>query len=272
MVLMNNLVGKRVYNQSSYAPSQGTNNAQGYINREINKPDAPQAPQGTQGLYGGVSTFGNDGQSDTRSGIAQQALQSRMGSSLQADPNQTRKTPLATASVPTAVNAIKTALPSIKITPVGKLKLPFNFKYAQGVLEEKRTADAAILKLQQQRQAENRAYMQSILEGAEGYDDTQMESLNDAAGRGVAFSSGYGLKVANDATNYNRFLSQLNTEESDNINEATSGSAAVNNAYKSALAKYANQAGYEFDQKAGTMNKKTVKRAAAVKAANKKKK
>ena len=244
MVLMNNLVGKRVYNQSSFAPSQGTNDPQGYINREINKPQAPNAPQGTQGIYGGVTSFGNDGQSDTRSGMAQRALQ--------ANPQQFKGTPLPTASKPTAVSAIKTGLPQIKISPVGKLKLPFNFKYAQGVLEEKRIADAAVLKLQQKRQAESRAYMSSLREGAEAYDDSQEDMLNDFSGRGVAFSSGYGKEVSDSANKYNQFLGDLNLSESDSANNATSGRATISDSFKAALSKYANQAGYDLDSKAGT--------------------
>ena len=63
--------GRKVYGQGSYAPTRGqvsAAGAQGYLQREINKPKK---------LYPGVSTFGNDGQSDTRSGIVAQALARR---------------------------------------------------------------------------------------------------------------------------------------------------------------------------------------------------
>lgn len=93
------LVGKTVYRGSSYAPTRGQNNPQGYINRELNGPNwKPDKVAGTnygqlvssaaharnlarrginnkkQGPFGGVSQFGFTGRSETRSGLAKQAL------------------------------------------------------------------------------------------------------------------------------------------------------------------------------------------------------
>lgn len=60
------LVGKTIYRGSSYAPTRGQNNPQGYINRGLNNKK--------QGPFGGVSRFGSTGRSETRSGLAKQAL------------------------------------------------------------------------------------------------------------------------------------------------------------------------------------------------------
>ena len=55
--------GKKVYAQGSFAPTRGTVDPQGYIQRELAKQQS-------------VSSIGRyDGQSDTRSGLAQAALQ-----------------------------------------------------------------------------------------------------------------------------------------------------------------------------------------------------
>ena len=255
MVLMNNLVGKQVYNNASYAPSQGTNEPQGYINRGVhqasqNNQGQGNQGQGNQGNYGGVSTIGNDGQSDTRSGLAQQALQGR----LQQGGMQQQGTPSNTS--PTVANGLGSNLPQIQISPIGELKLPFNFKYAQAVLGEKQTADSAILKLQQSRQADLAQYMTSLRESAGDYDDTRLDSLNDASSRGVSFSSGYGKRIGSDATNYNNLLSALNSQETGSAQGATSQRAAINDAFKAALSRYANQAGFDLDQNAGTYHLK----------------
>lgn len=256
MVLMNNLVGKTIYNNGSYVPNQGTNDPTGYINRSVRQ-------QGNQGIYGGVSTFGNDGQSDTRSGLAASALQRSIYAK---DP-----APIKQRQSITTPTALPSNLPQVTVSALGELKLPFNFKYAENTLNEKKQADAAILKLQQQRQQELREYMTNLTNAGRDYDDQRLRSLNQAASGGTAFSSAYGKRIGDDATNYNNLLSELQARESESGQQATAQRAAINDAFKSALSLYANQAGFELDQKAGTWNLKK-KPAKKKKAAPKKKK
>lgn len=69
------LTGKTVFGNGSHAPTRGTNNPAGYIKREINN----GADVNKSGPFGGVSTFGSTGKSETRSGLARKALE-RQGS------------------------------------------------------------------------------------------------------------------------------------------------------------------------------------------------
>lgn len=68
------LVGKTVYRGGSYAPTRGQNNPQGYIQREQKK--LPNERK--QGPFGGVSNFGSTGLSETRAGLAKQALKRQL--------------------------------------------------------------------------------------------------------------------------------------------------------------------------------------------------
>lgn len=75
-----------VYRNSSFAPTRGTNNPTGYIMR-ANRMGAgvPNTGSGRQVIgnkrpitpFGGVSKFGSTGRSETRSGLAKQAMQRR---------------------------------------------------------------------------------------------------------------------------------------------------------------------------------------------------
>lgn len=245
MVLMNNLVGKRVYNNSSYAPSQGTVNPQGYIQREINNPNSSD---NNQGVYGGVSQTGNDGQSDTRSGLAAQALRRQFNNEDSASSQASGQTREQSSYVPTAYNP---NLPEVQITPLGQLKIPFNFKYASSVLNEKQKADASLMKLQQDRQNDLRQYLTSYRDSNKNYGIAQLGSLNNAASTGTVFSSGFGKRIADDATTFNNQITGLDMSEADSRNSANSSRASINDAFKSALSQYANDAGYSLDQSAG---------------------
>lgn len=80
-----------IYRNSSFAPTRGTNNPQGYIMRELakrakigmltrpNQTGAKPATPGKTGPYGGVSKFGSTGRSETRSGLAKRAMSQNQG-------------------------------------------------------------------------------------------------------------------------------------------------------------------------------------------------
>src|SRR5699024_371087 len=200
-------------------PNRGQVNAQGYLQRELKKqgqiqqprpPQAPRPPQGNIGQYGGVSTFGQDNQSDTRSGVAQSMLQNQQGTDQQ-DPLEYDSPVKATGkkiNPSKALTETQGAKPVVKVTSVGKLKMPYNFKYASAALKEKQKAQEALAKANREWEEGKLEVGQQRYEADTQYEQLAQDTLNQHAAAGTAFSSGYGTSVRSNVTDYNSILSQ----------------------------------------------------------------
>lgn len=223
--------GRKVYGQGSYAPTKGQLNPQGYIQREIRKRN--QQANGNNGT--GVSQVGNDGQSDTRSGLAANAMK-RNGMSW---PNHYGPQAVAIgprnnnnggrngnkqssgngsnhSSNPGAVTSNPSApvTPTVNISPAGQLQLPYNSEFANQALDAQMAFDAEMLDLQQSEQEQALAYQQQMRDLDYGYQDQQRSTLNDAAARGNLYSSAYGVGVNEDARQYNNMKNDLGAKNS----------------------------------------------------------
>lgn len=228
---MQNLQGRRVYGSGSYAPTRGQVSAQGmqgYLRRELRG--------NNQGMYGGVSRFGRDGRSDTRSGAAKSALmrqgqfgnkwsgkegvtgpgginwknrgrkpnaQARQAQQIQASLSE--GPPVGSASAAPSPSAT----PSVTVNDAGILELPYSPAWGQDVMGGLEDTNAALLALQQQQQQQALQYEADKRQAGIDYTNIQRDTLNDNAARGVAFSSGYGVAVGRDANDYNNLTNAL---------------------------------------------------------------
>lgn len=250
MTLPQLLQGRTVYRNSSYAPTRGTNNPAGYIQRGLNQQQAPSMPQivhgGNVGPYGGVSSVGSDGQSDTRSGLAARALNSQ----LQHQGVGTSVAGQTAIGAPTPQLNIPSA-PIADISPIGTIKLPYNFESNQNILAQKKAANEALLKLQQQRQEDAVNYARAIFENKNQFGTLLAQTLNDNAGRGTAFSSGYGKSVGDNYTKFNDLINQLQSNESRSLNNYQTGANQVQSDLNDFLLNAALQQGFIANKSAG---------------------
>ena len=256
--------GRTVYGSGSYAPTRGPVSpagAQGYLKREMRK-------GGNVGLFGGVSRLGRDGQSDTRSGMAAAAMQrqdrwagkeggpgfnpnsTHKGGKTGITPAQTRPHTIAPPITPQQTQPVT---PTVTVNAAGTLELPYNQQYSEDVLAGLADTNQALLALQQQQQQQALAYAEQQRQEGINYTNQQRGTLNDNAARGVAFSSGYGVAVGNDANNHNNMLNQLAQDNANKNAEFEFNRTTIMNAFKDSLRQAAQQYGNELNDDAGSL-------------------
>lgn len=101
-------------------------------------------------------------------------------------------------------------IPTVKINANGQLDLPYDANWSWDLLNKKEQMNFDLLGLQQQAQQQALEYAQMQRQAGQEFEDVQRGTLNSAAGRGMAFSSGYGHDVATNATNFNNYMNDLN--------------------------------------------------------------
>lgn len=197
--------GQKLYGNGSYAPTRGQVSAQGaagYLKRELTN----RARQGNRNLYGGVSKTGRDGQSDTRSGVTAKTL-SR---------TQTKHNPPGYNPPNPQGGKNGPMLPGPPPPPVinkdGILELPYNQEFSTAILGATQDMNQKLLDLQAGQQQEALGYNQGVRQTEQDYAGLKRATLNDNAGRGTIFSSGYGQAVGNNAAAYNNQMNDLNTQ------------------------------------------------------------
>lgn len=238
------LRGKTVYGQGSYAPTRGTNDPSGYIQRGLRNNASPSGTvnPGTannQGIYGGVSATGGDGESDTRSGIAQATLNGQ----------QVENTASGISTQPTPVGISEPLI----ITETGQMQLPFDYNFAQGALQKKQETDQGLLGLQQKRQSDAIEFIRNKYNAQRQYGKQKLGTLNNFAGRGVAFSSGYGKSVANNATDFNNLSQQLQEAETRSINDSNTGRTMLQTQFQDYLRNQAVARGVSLETLMGSL-------------------
>lgn len=205
--------GNPIYRMSSFAPTRGPVNPQGYLQRELRR----------QGLQG------NDGQSDRRSGVAQQALQRRgivagePGNGAPGSPGKPRNNgggvtpsdPRGTGSGPKPPVKGETTpggpyggimnnagTPVVNVNEDGTLELPFDLQTSKDALALQQDFNSRLLELQQGSQASDLEYQMAMRAAMQGYDETKRGTLNSAASSGNAFSSAYGYAAGRNANEF----------------------------------------------------------------------
>ena len=258
-----NQVGKRVYRASSYAPNRGAVNPEGYIQRELQKR--------------GVSKIGTDGQSDTRSGMASNALsrmgigqgsqrnpkspiqrpnygllgaktaQQAQGQSMQQAPAQQGQGQQVQGQQPVA------PLPVINVSPVGNLELPWDEATNYDAILQKQDMDQSLREMKLHREQQQAEWVRSVQLANEQYEKQKVNRLNDSAGRGTAFSSQYGTGVNEDSYGYNNVLNDLNTGNNNNINSYNLGVTGIKNQWNTVLQQLAHQKSLKAAENAAAM-------------------
>lgn len=254
-----NLTGKRVYRNSSFAPTRGTNNPSGYIERELRNNMQARTP------YQGVSKSGTDGQSDTRSGLAATALGGRPMVNTQtrttgASPTALGGKPAGSNGMPVTPGFVPAQAPAkspaqvVQISPTGQLNLPFDYKYAQEALTQKSNMNSALLALQQETQAAAQDYLRNRNKTDQAFGEANRNTLNDNAARGTAFSSGYGRQVGKNATSYNNAINELDMQNNQTQTNAIANRNQIQQAYNDFLRQQALARANDLHQQAGTLN------------------
>lgn len=258
------LKGRTVYSGGSFAPTRGPvsgQGVQGYLRREVTK--------GNRGLYGGVSQFGRDGLSDTRSGVAQRAMQRRGGQQqtppthytpeggygnnpprAQQQPGQQQQSQPAGQPVS---QPPPPGTPAVTVNANGILELPYSPAWGNEVLGGFQDTNTALADLQAQQQAQAAAYAMSKKQARDQYGNIQRDTLNDNASRGVAFSSGYGVAVGKDANDFNNYNNNLDVENSQLNAGFDFNRTSILNAFKDQLRQASLDYANSLTQDAGTL-------------------
>lgn len=198
--------GRVVYGNGSYAPNRGPvspQGAMGYLQREISKPRKPQ--------FAGASVVGPDGQSDTRSGVAAGMLRNTKGHPKNPKGNKGPKGPKGPKE-PQEPQAPPP--PQVKINDNGTLDLPFNDNWSNTVLDAYQSMNSELMGITAESQQQGLEYMGASRDLNQQYGSMQRDTLSDAASRGTAFSSGYGMNVAENARQYGNARNDLDTQNS----------------------------------------------------------
>lgn len=223
MVFNRLAAGKKVYGNGSYRPTAGAVKPAGYIAREMRN----------QARKRSVSQTGRDGQSDTRSGLAQAAMARAKAVAAPAPaPVAPKPMGMAPTSAPAPTPPVQrpgepytettnqsqapgvrtfasAPPPTIQINPNGTLDLPYDIQASADLLAQKEAANQALLDLQSSEQQQALDFTTNRRDLDIDYEGLRREALNRAGGSGTAFSSGYGVAVGNNARDYNNVLNDL---------------------------------------------------------------
>lgn len=245
----------------SRRPTAGPVNPSGYIQRELARRSNQQ----------GVSKVGRDGQSDTRSGLAHNAIKNNLGNNIgrgPAAPNPPRSpnAPKAKSNLPSfgmtrngqqqAINpaaAVRpqaaAAPPATPVTASGQLQIPYDSEYYDQVLNAQQNFDAEMMGIGFEEQDHALALQQFIRELEEGYVDRKRGTLNNAGASGMLQSSLHSTGINEDAREYTQAKTDSEMEDVNRRNQwATRKTGAQNffnqnvqRAYGSLAERYAYQ-------------------------------
>lgn len=218
--------GKTVYSGGSFAPHRGPVSGQGqmgYVRRQVRQRNAP---------FKGVSRFGNDGQSDTRSGRAKAALARQAvkggqqgigrpvhtainggggGASPAKQPfNNTGRPVVGANGRPAPAQGPNTNL-QVDISPDGTLNLPYDSEWSSNTLDMLNDYNAQLLEMQGSQQAQAADYAMQQQQLGTDYEKQRLNTLNRNAGAGTTFTSAYGTGLTGDARAYTNDMNALNT-------------------------------------------------------------
>lgn len=284
MVFNKFAAGKKVYSNGKNAPTQGRVNPQGYIQREVKN----QAQKGAFGIKPfqtlAQQNRGRDGQSDARSGLAQQAIANRDKLKYETDPRILTGSP----SIPRFVDQASydawikkntlpkdqqqtggkgvpmkaqpvggitniTPPPHMKINENGQLDLPYDEGYAFSIMEGQQGLNQSLLELQMQQQQQGMEFANLKRDAGFDYENLKRAALNNASARGMAFSSGYGHDVAQNANAFNTYMNDLEAQNTMFNQGIGSQRTAIENAFNDLLRRAAYERGLALEDEAGDL-------------------
>lgn len=248
--------GARVYRGVGQSPNMGqvsAKGAQGYLQREMRK-NGPQRP------------IGNDGKSDSRSGVAAAALRRNGGPSWQGNSRGNKNKPPSktNSSASTGAGGGSSKTPSVSPSPVpvnppvqvsntGTLELPYDQGFSADQVAATNEANQALLDLQLEEQQADLDFAQQSRDANLMYEEDKKLDLSEAGGRGTVFSSMYGKQVADQATNHTNTLATLTNENNRIKSSAAMRRAAIQSALAMQLAAGTQAYGDQLGDEAGTL-------------------
>lgn len=251
--------GSRVYGGTTTSPNMGqvsAKGAQGYLKREMRNRN--------QG--GVVRPVGNDGKSDSRSGVAQRALNNNLGGRPQGasfggiKQQGGAKNPLANKQKPQTAQPVGAQSPmespqpdQVRVNDQGLLELPYSQNMSQGALQALKDSNDELLALQQEEQQMQQQVQQGRRDADIQYGQLKTQTLGNNAAGGTAFSSMYGKAVGDNANAYSNTLADLSKQESDFNQNASARRAAIQNSLSQQLSQYAQDNAVELGDDAGTL-------------------
>jgi hypothetical protein len=262
------LTGKRVYGSGGYAPNRGRVSAmgnQGYVRRSLTQQTRAANMHGSEGYQVGATRFGNDGQSDTRSGLAQAAL----GRMVQTPGTK----PIRPGQFP-APNPPMNQTPGTKpnrpggrhggqgngrhpgrviIGKNGQMRLPYDGDYSDQVMADLADFNDQLQQLQIGSQQQSAAYSQGLRDEGQAFGQQKIGDLGTNSGAGMAFSSRYATDVANTAQTHQGNVNAL-TMQNDQYNQQVAAQrAAIQDQFNRELQAAALQRARTAGTKAGSL-------------------
>ena len=241
--------GARVYRGVGQSPNMGqvsAKGAQGYIQREQRK-------------NGPVRPIGNDGKSNSRSGVAAAALKRQGKTATVRGSNgkpagQGKPKP----SVGAPVGAPAAPPPQVRVSDTGLLELPYDQNYAADQYASVEEANQSLLELQMEEQQNNLEYAQATQQATTAHEQNKKNTLSGAGGAGTVFSSQYGNQVATNATNYTNTLSDLTNKNAQFKSEAALRRAGIESSLARQLAQATQEYGDDLGEDAGELGYDTT--------------
>lgn len=250
----------------SKSPNKGpvsAKGAQGYIKREIaNKQRLSRPVIGNTGFNGGrpvVSPKGRDGQSDRRSGLAAKVLNGGFGgktdSKIQSGILGAQKQAVKQANPkPNGSNAVQGNAPqAVKAKANGVLELPYNQDFAEGQYAALEAANDALLGFKNEADTQALKYNQEKRNLDSGYGQQKLQTLNQNAAGGTAFSSMYGTAVAGNAQSYANAAGSLDQQNAAFQQDLAARRAASQSAFNLANSKGSQEYGDALGEQAGDL-------------------
>lgn len=224
--------GKRVYASGGFAPNRGRVSAQGnqgYVRRSLTQQTRQANMHGNEGQAVGATRFGNDGRSDTRSGLARAALNRG------AQHQNAGRAPVGQGPAHGGGGGMGhggggqhhggggqhqgngggnggnagTPVPRVTIGANGQMQLPYDSSYGQGLYTSLGTFNDSLMALQGQDQQQAAQYGQAVRDENLGYQQQKISDLAGNAGRGMAFTSKYATDVGQTASGHNTAIQDL---------------------------------------------------------------
>lgn len=256
--------GSRVYRGVGTSPNLGqvsAKGAQGYLKRELRKPQ------------NGVRPVGNDGKSDRRSGVAARALRGGaiagnlsnnvgrpgQGSGRKNIPQRGTKSNIPTGgggdiqALAASASQAPQQAPQVKVNANGILELPYSQNMSLSAMQSLQGSNEELLALQQEEQAMQQEAMQGRRDADLAYKKLQAQNLSGNASAGTAFSSAYGKDVADSASAYSNTLADISRREADFNQQASLRRAMIQSALAEQLAAAAQENQVELTDEAGNL-------------------
>lgn len=143
--------------------------------------------------------------------------------------------------------------PHVKINPNGQLDLPYDPAMADSILDAKDQMNQRLLQMQQEEQSQALEYGQMQRDAGIDYNNLARDTLNRYAGRGMAFSSGYGNQVADNSTQYSNYLNDLSQADTLFKQGMSSERGQIETQFNEMLQRWALQRARDLSKNAGNL-------------------